>query len=228
MSLASSATELTTAATDVMLAGLCVFVVARLRRERAVDSWKVGLWTWVLGLIACASLLGALAHGLAMTERAREALWKAIYPALGVSVGLFFIGALRDWRGQAAAARWLPAGIGAGLVAFALTEFFHGDFLVFVLYETAAMLGALAIYVRLAAAGRPDGAGIVAAAIVLNIAAAAVQASTLSLRVVVPLDHNGLFHLLQMAGLAVLGHGLRVGLRSARPASPYGTSASIL
>ena len=228
MPLTTSPTELTTAATDAALAILCIGLAAGLRRERSADRWKVGLWTWVLVLVACASCLGALAHGFIMADSLQEALWKAIYPALGVSVGLFFIGAVRDWSGQATAVRWLPYGIGAGLLAYAFTEVFHGDFLVFILYETAAMLGALALYARLAMAGRLRGAGIIAGAILLNIAAAGVQAGTWSLRIIVPFDHNGLFHLLQMAGLALLARGLRLTLRGARTASPYGTSASIL
>jgi hypothetical protein len=46
----------------------------------------------------------------------------------------------------------------------------------------------------------------------LSIVAAAVQASALSVRLIVPFDHNGLFHLVQLTGIAALANGLRRGL----------------
>jgi hypothetical protein len=69
----------------------------------------------------------------------------------------------------------------------------------------------LAIYLHLRARGR-TGAGTVAAGITLSIAAAGVQASSLGLTVVVPFDHNGLFHLVQIVGVVVTARGVRAGL----------------
>jgi hypothetical protein len=66
----------------------------------------------------------------------------------------------------------------------------------------------------------------VATAISLNLAAAAVQASSVSFEIFVPFDHNGVFHLVQMVALATLGLGLRLGtaptpnLRAASQAGP--------
>lgn len=74
------------------------------------------------------------------------------------------------------------------------------------------MLTALLIYLYLAVTKKLAGAAIVAAAIVLNLLAAGVQASDLSVRVVWPFDHNGLFHLIQMVAIVVLFFGLRVGI----------------
>jgi hypothetical protein len=50
-----------------------------------------------------------------------------------------------------------------------------------------------------------------ALAIVLNLFAAAVQASDLGVVLLVPLDHNALFHLLQMGAIGILASGLRRG-----------------
>ena len=73
------------------------------------------------------------------------------------------------------------------------------------------MLAALAIYLLLVRNRTLPGASLVAAAIALNLIAAMVQASDLTLTLVVPFDHNGLFHIIQMIALAVLGCGLRSG-----------------
>jgi hypothetical protein len=70
------------------------------------------------------------------------------------------------------------------------------------------------IYLRMAGRGRP-GAGLVAAALVVSLAAGVVQASdSLSLRLVWEFDHNGLYHLVQLGGLALLVSGLGVTLRA--------------
>jgi hypothetical protein len=50
--------------------------------------------------------------------------------------------------------------------------------------------------------------------IALTIVAAAVQASALSVRLIVPFDHNGLFHLVQLIATAAFANGLRRGLET--------------
>jgi predicted alpha/beta-hydrolase family hydrolase len=78
-----------------------------------------------------------------------------------------------------------------------------------------AMLFALAAYARLAQSGRLIGAQQMAAGVLLSILAAAIQASSSELIVFgVPFDHNGLFHIVQIAGLPLLASGLRAALDS--------------
>ena len=43
--------------------------------------------------------------------------------------------------------------------------------------------------------------------------AAGAQATSVSFKVLVPFDHNGVFHLIQMVGLAILGIGLRMSMQ---------------
>ncbi len=75
------------------------------------------------------------------------------------------------------------------------------------------MAAALAIYSFLAVTRRLEGAGVMAAAILLNLAAAGVQESGVSFNMVFPFDSNGAFHLVQMVGLATLGLGLRMSMK---------------
>jgi len=211
-----SPTELTTAATDALLAIECVVAIIYLRRRGAADRWRASLWCWVFGLIGFSSALGAIAHGFMLPDSIRAALWRPLYLCLGILVALFIVGAVHDWKGRALAARLIPGSIGAGIVFFGLTEIFSGAFLAFVAYEAIAMLGAFAIYVFLGVSGRLRGSGVIATAILLNLLAAGVQASDVSFHLMFSFDHNGVFHLIQMAGIGTLCFGLILGMQTER------------
>ncbi|MBA3028842.1 MAG: hypothetical protein FP816_08525 [Desulfobacteraceae bacterium] len=207
-----SLTELTTSATDAILAMECLVMLVYLRRSPSGNFLRMGLWSWVFGLLAFASLLGTLAHGLVMPDSLKTALWKPLYLCLGLVVSLFLAGVFLDWQGRDTAKRILPWSIGMGVLFFGITEVFNGAFLVFVVYEATVMVTALIVYSFLGATRRLKGAGIVALAVFLNILAAGIQTSSVSWTLGgVPLDHNGVFHLVQMAGVAVLAMGLRRG-----------------
>lgn len=207
-----SPTELTTAATDAVLAIEGVVILVYLWRTPNGDRWKINLWCWVFGLLAFVSMLGAVAHGFVMSHSLLAVLWKPLYLSLGIIVGLFLVGAIYDWRGRLTAKHLIPWSIGLGFVFFGVTEIFTDAFIVFVLYEAVALTVSLIIYSFLAATHRLKGAKVIAVAIFLTLVAAGVQASNLSFTLLVPFDHNGVFHLIQMIGLASLGVGLRIGM----------------
>lgn len=216
MPLINSPTELTTSATDALLAIECILIIVCLQRTAPADRWRTNLWCSVFALLAIASFLGALVHGLEMPKPMRTALWTPLYLSLGILVVLFIVGAVADWRGRVAAIRLVPWGLGVSAAFFGLTALLGGAFIVFIVYAAAVLLSALAIYIFLAASHRLKGAAIVALAILLNLVAAAVQASNISIHLIFPFDHNGLFHLVQMVSTAILGWGLHLGMKSAR------------
>jgi len=214
MHLNTSPTELTTAATDAAMALLCVLALSLLVRLHAQARWKRLLWIWVLALLGLASTVGAAAHGLEWSEALRAALWVPLYLMLGLSVTLFVVGAIYDWRGEAAARRTLPWAVAAGVGFYPLIELLGGAFLIFVAFETTAMLAALTMYGVLTATRRLAGARCVTAGIALTIVAGAVQASHLGVQLFVPFDHNGLFHLVQLVATTMLIAGVRRGLKA--------------
>ena len=212
MALNSSATELTTAATDALLGGLCLVLLWRLHRLPTDALWKRAIWAWVFRLIVVASALGALAHGLTLPESFRAALWQPLYLSLGLAVALFLVGAVTDWRGDAAARWLLPWAVGIGFVFWIASALLGGGFIVFVAYEAAAMSAALMIYLFLKITRRFPGAGRISIGIALSLVAAGLQASRLKLQVVVPFDHNGLFHIVQAIATVAIASGIRRGL----------------
>ena len=216
MPLITSPTELTTSATDALLAIECTLIIALLLRSATTNRWRTNLWCSVFTLLATASSLGALLHALELPKSIRIALWTPLYLSLGILVILFIVGAVADWRGKVVAKRLVPWGVGVSVAFLGLTALLGGKFIVFIVYAATIMLSALAIYIFLAATHRLKGAAVVTLAILLNLAAAAVQASNLSLQLLVPFDHNGLFHLVQMLSTAILGLGLHLGMESAQ------------
>lgn len=210
-------TELTTGATDAILAVLSLLALAMIRSRRSTDRWKIDLWSWLLALLAAASALGAVAHGLDLSEQLSDLLWKPLYLCLGLVVALFVVAAIRDRFGEQVARRALPWMIVIGFGFFAFTEASPGTFLVFVAYEACAMMIALVLYMDAAIRPRVPGAVLMTAGVALNIVAAAVQQSSAAFDIGgVPLDHNGVFHLVQMAAVAVLTAGVLRGLNRAR------------
>lgn len=206
MRLTTIPSELTTAATDLALAMLAAGCIVYLLRWRERDVWRVALWSSVLTLLAVSAALGAIVHAFELD------LWAPLYLLLGLTVALFVVAALHDWHGAATARRYLIPMVLVGCAFFALTRVVEGTFLVFVVYEGAAMVLALGIYLRLARTMELRGAGVIALGIALNLIAAGIQATgAVTLTVIWPFDHNGVFHLVQMLAVLVLVAGVRRG-----------------
>jgi len=213
MMLTESPTELTTSATDMLLAIECACIMIYLWKAPAADRWRTSLWCWVFGLLAFSSFTGAAAHGIEMQDSTREALWVPLYISLGIVVALFAVGALYDLAGRDTAKRLVWPGVASGFLFFVLVHLFNGAFIIFVIYEAIALICALAIYSFLSVTSRLKGAATVSSAILLNIAAAGVQAGGVHIEIIFPFDHNGVFHLIQVVALVILGLGLRMGMK---------------
>jgi hypothetical protein len=214
-----SPTERTTAATDALLAAVSLGYAAELLGRRQSHPWKAGVWAGAFAASGVSGVLGAAAHGFEMPEERRALLWRPLTLTLGITVALFAAGAVGDLLGARAARRALPGLLLSALGFYALKQRLQRGFIIFIIYEAAAMLFALGAYARLVQSGRLDGAQQMAAGVLISIIAAALQASSLELTIFgVPLDHNGLFHIVQIAGLPVLAAGLRAALDS-QPAS---------
>ena len=206
-------TEQTTAVTDLILTGLAFACAVYLRRIGSKDRWKTNLWVMVLGLLAVAAMLGAIVHGFKMPPAVQAFLWHPIKLALGLLVALFMVAVVYDIRGQVMARRVLPPMVLIGIGFFGITLIWPDSFLVFIVYETLAMLLALGGYAWLAWRGDLRGAWLITGGIFTTIVAAGVQAGKLlSFTLVWSFDHNGVYHLIQMAGILLIVSGLRKAL----------------
>ncbi len=199
--------ELTTAVTDALLTVVVVTGIAWLRRV-APASFRRTLWVCGLSLFALAGALGAFVHGFELDAHTKQLLWQPLYLTLGSALAFFSAGAIGDWRGDTAARRALPPLLALVVAFYLLTRLSGGKFLVFVIFEALALFFALVVYARLAY-GHTRGAGLVLSGLLLSLVGGALQASNLSVHVIWDFNHNGLYHLVQLAGVVLLVAGLR-------------------
>jgi hypothetical protein len=204
--------ERTTAATDAVLGLIALWAVVVMARPAVENAWRSRLWAALFGLLCFSSWLGAIVHGVKMPDPTRNFLWHPLNLSLGWMVGLFLTGAVYDAWGQRIARRILGLMLAVGLVFFGVATLWPDTFVAFVIYEGSVMIFALGIYGHLAWKAVLPGANLMVAGIVMTILAAGVQASSLTLNLIWPFDHNGLFHLVQMPGVVCLVFGLRAGI----------------
>lgn len=199
-----SPTERTSAATDVLLALVAAACTAAVRHAPGLDPRERLLWTVLFAAAATAALAGAAYHGLRLPGRSRQRLWPAVTAALALAAAAF---ALLLWTGEKGG---LPSGVQAALLAgSALLGFAAGGrrrgFALLLAFQAAVLAAGAALHAGLGSApARPwlgAGCGV-------SLFAGALQAGRgLRVRLLWEFDHNGLFHLAQAAGLALLGAG---------------------
>jgi hypothetical protein len=204
--------EQSTAATDALIALVALAYAREFAGPHERDRLRARLWSGAFGAMGAAAGLGVIAHGLALTPAQRRAVWQPLNVCLGMALACFAAGAVYDTWGKRAARR---AFVSLTLGAFgfsALAERIDKGFLAFVAYESVALVFALGAYTRLAWLKRLPGAGRISAGILLTLLAAVVQTQPRRVRVAgIALDHNGLFHLVQIAALPPLAAGVRAG-----------------
>jgi hypothetical protein len=153
-----------------------------------------------------------------MPETTNAWFWQPLNLALGLVIALFVVGVIYDVWDATAAQRALPLMLGLGVIFFGVTVFYPGIFLIFIIYEAVAMIFALVTYSWLAVTAQLPGAGWMAAGVLVTLIAAAVQAGWNGkenpLTLIWQFDQNGLYHLIQIGGVALLWVGLRGALLS--------------
>ena len=208
MELIPDITERTTAATNLMMAIAACIGLPAIYKRRSQSPLRTSVWVSVYILFIVAALIGAVHHGLTLSVRIYDATWLAILLCLGIMVGLFVVGLIFDLFGRMPAIRALPVMLACSLGFFIYSAAFNQDYGLFLVYQALALLAALTGYGWLATRHRP-GALWMSIGVLLTIVAAAVQGTqAISFTLLVPFDHNGIYHLIQIAGVLCLTRGI--------------------
>ncbi|MGD0612241.1 MAG: hypothetical protein ABSB41_12075 [Anaerolineales bacterium] len=207
-----------TAALDLIF-GLFSLGVAMLfaHLNKKQDSWKTSIWMWMFTLLAISSFLGVVVHGLDISDWSRYLLWQPLDLTLGSVLGFFVSGVICDLFGQAVSKKVLPYLIGLGFV-FSLVIFLsHTTYRAFIPYEAAAFFFALGSYSWLTYKKTLAGAGLWVAGILITIIAAVVESIGQDNQPYFwQFDHNGVSHVLELFGIALIVAGLWKSLRPNR------------
>ncbi len=193
-----------TVATDWVLAGLAAFFAVRLlaaAQERASPPTR--LWGWAFVASALGAFLGGAFHGFSprLDEPIRLALWKATVFAIGFT-SFFLLAALVLARLPRRLHRWLVGALAVKLTAYLAWMAGHDQF-EYVIYDYgSAMIAALALQAPFL---RNPGPRWIAGGILVSLAGAGVQLTGFALHR--HLNHNDLYHLIQMGALWMLCRG---------------------
>lgn len=201
--------ERVTAVTDLLLSALVIAGIVWLARN-TMPSGARRLWFGGLFAFAAAGVLGFVVHWFPLPPATRTLLWQPLYLTLGTALALMMAGGIADWRGYPAGRKALPFFLLLALAFYLATRASGGKFIVFVAFQALAILVLLAVYGRLWMAERIRGSGWMFAGFVLSLLAGMAQAmKSIELHLVWTFDHNGIYHLVQMAGVICLCAGLR-------------------
>jgi hypothetical protein len=202
-----SPTELTTAATDVLLALVCIacarYVGSRGNGAPRLLPWKLAYW-----LFAAAALLGAIAHALHVPDAMYRVIWGPIYFCLGLAIACFLIGVIHDVA-PARLRTLQPIVVGMGLLCFGVAWVFPTAFVIFLAWQGIGLLVAIVVYLTYWVSRTLPGAGWISVGLIISMAAAVIQGTAaVTFTLIWPFDHNGVFHLVQLPGLAAIAYGL--------------------
>jgi hypothetical protein len=200
-------TELTTAATDVLLALVCMacawYLGSRGNGAPRLQPWKLAFW-----LFAAAALLGAIAHALHVPDAMYRVVWGPIYLCLVLAVACFLIGVVHDVA-PSRLRTLQPTVVGLGLLCLVVALAFPTAFVIFLAWQGIGLLVAIAVYLTFWVSRSLPGAGWISLGLLISVAAAVIQGTAaVSFTLIWPFDHNGVFHLVQLPGLAAIAYGL--------------------
>ena len=209
MKFTDSPTERTTAVTDILVFLVALVSVGIMVIHPAAEPAKILIWVTAFSLIAAASFLGALAHGIVISDIIHGRIWHVLNLCLGLAVSLFVVGVVYDLIGIFVARKIMPVMLIAGVVFFLITWRIPGIFFIFIIYEAVALLFALGAYGWLVIVPKSPGAAWMAAGVLISLIAAVVQAiKSIRIHMIWPFDHNGVFHIIQSTALLLLLRGI--------------------
>ncbi|MBU2648930.1 hypothetical protein KKI24_29760 [bacterium] len=212
------ATEQTTAVTDLVLALVSFIALLEMRLFIKTDRWKSWLWILIFGLLTAAAVLGTIVHGFKMSPSLNLFLWHPLNLALGLMVTFFIVAVVYEIWGDMIARKVLPLMIIVEACFFVVTVTWPDQFIIFIVYEALATIFALSGFLWLAITRKPAGAWFMVSGIFLTIVAAGIQASgPFRLTLIWEFDHNGVFHIIQIAAVYILVWGLRTSLTFHQP-----------
>lgn len=195
--------------TDLAITAIAWTFARRLTSDERHNVYR-SRWLWGVAFffIGLGALLGAISHGLAayLGDAADTVIWKGTVYSIGLSM-VFALGGAVDGTPLGSDARRILWGVNvAGFLVYAAWMIGHDDFLYVIYHYVPAMLLIAALQAWAYLSRRSAGALAILSGVLVTLVGAVVQQSGYSLHV--HFNHNDLFHLIQMVGLALFFRGV--------------------
>jgi hypothetical protein len=207
--ISDSPTERTTAATDILL-GIqtvgCAWYIYSMGQSH--DPWKATIWTWGFVMMALAAFGGTIAHGFQMSKITYFRVWRVLGFILAMIVPFFLTGVVYDLWGYDMSRFALPMLIAVGVIVYVVTLAMPATFMIFIVYESVALLCALLGYGWLTFMGQPGTAFIVGGILIILLAAVIQATEKLRVTLIWEFDFNSFYHVLQIAANFLIVWGL--------------------
>jgi len=212
--LIESATERTTAATDLILA-VEFLLFAILFIKSASDNKRATAWSIPFLLLAGAFLIGAIAHGFQMPEKMNMLLWLFLAGCSAFGLAHLVSASVGEWK----PAWYKKSVIGMSLAAliFIGITVKLSSFTVYVVFIVITM--ALVFWLNAVCfekSGNKKHLLIIFGAVFTTIASLVQLIKSIHFTIIWEFDYNGAFHLVQMLAGIFLGLGIIGLLKSAR------------
>jgi len=217
--LIESATERTTAATDLILAvEFLLFAIFFI--QSASDNKRAASWSIPFLLLAGAFLIGAIAHGFQMPEKTNRVLW--LFLAGCSAFGLAHLV-------SASAGEWNPAwykksviGMSVAAIIFIGITVKFSSFTVYVVFIVITMTLMSWINAHcFKRSGNKKHVLIIFGAVLTVIASLLQLIKSIHFTIIWEFNYNGAFHLVQMLAGVFLGLGIIGVIRSANAAAGF-------
>ena len=200
-------TEPATMLTDYGLGVLCALLGRRLWKAGQISTnVSVSYWAVGMGALSLASFAGGTVHGfsLVLAESVLRGLWKATAFAIGLASCCFLTGTMTASVAQPLQ-RGLTVAAAIQLACYAAWMAMHDEFRYVIYNYGTALAVILLVQIYQGVVRKAPSAGWIVAGILVSFLGALVQQSGLALHP--SFNHNDLYHVIQMAGIALLYRG---------------------
>ncbi|GAA5444557.1 hypothetical protein Misp06_02744 [Microbulbifer sp. NBRC 101763] len=213
MKLSSLQTELTSAATDIILALIALVALIYLVRYSPKGGRKYLAWKFFFFLTIVVTVLAATIHGLELSVQLSQRLWRVLFFFLGLFLIAFTTAICFDLLGEKATQKVLPYIPLIGIAFYVVTLLWPEGFLAYVIYQFSITFIIIFGYGRLAWLNKLNGSWYMALGGLLSLIAIYIQTKdSLYITLIWDFDHNGIYHMVQSVAVILFFLGIRRAL----------------
>ena len=197
-----------TTVTDYLVTAVAWWLGAKLIARQGFGAGPAQLWGIGFLWVGLGAFLGGTSHGFAsyLHDTASFFIWKASVYSIGLSAAFALAGSIAVVPVSDSTRKWLHALNIVALIVYGVWMIDHGEFIFVILHYVPAMTAILLLQLYAYRKDRSAAAPWIIAGVHATMLGALVQQSGFSLHL--HFNHNDLYHLIQIAGLALFYRGL--------------------